>query len=327
MMMDPIILISGGAMISVLIIGGVFWALVPGARQHLEKRATSVVRVECSQPETEGKTGIKRETLSRLPGLEKALSQIMPKRDELQRRLTSTGRPITITGYAIGSIITLIASFLMLHIIGGMPLISSLLFGMTLCIGGPHYVVNRMIKKRRDAFEVKFPDGIDLMVRGLRSGLPVSETVAAVGQEMQGPVGEEFRRISESVKMGSTLENALWEAVDRLSTAEFKFFVISLSVQQQTGGNLSETLANLSEILRQRRQMRLKIKAMSSEARASAMILGSLPFVMFIIIYLMNPEYESMLFTDERGKIMLGFACGIMGMGILVMRKMIRFEI
>jgi len=325
--MDPVILISGGVMVSLLVTGMLVYSLVSGHRQQLEKRANAIIRPERIDSAVLGTGGIKRGSTSSMPGLDRLLDRIMPKRVELSRRLSATGRPITITGYALGSIATLAVSIVMMHLIGGMPLISSILFGLSLCVGGPHFVVSRMIRRRVEGFEAKFPDAIDLMVRGLRSGLPVSETVAAVGHEMKGPVGEEFRKISENVKMGSTLEKALWEAVERLNTAEFKFFVISLSVQQQTGGNLSETLANLSQILRQRRQMRLKIKAMSSEARASAMILGSLPFLMFVVIYLMNPDYEAMLFTDERGKIMLGAACGIMGMGILVMRKMIRFEI
>ena len=325
--MDPIILMSGGVMISILVIGTLVHSLLAGTRQQLEKRANAIVRPERTVSAKAGSGGIKRGSESRLPGVDRVLGRIMPKRVELTRRLAATGRPMTITGYALGSLTTLIVSVALMHLIVGLPWLSSVLFGLTLCVGGPHFVINRMIRRRVEGFEAKFPDAIDLMVRGLRSGLPVSETVAAVGIEMQGPVGEEFRKISEGVKMGATLENALWEAVERLNTAEFKFFVISLSVQQQTGGNLSETLANLSQILRQRRQMRLKIKAMSSEARASAMILGSLPFLMFIVIYLLNPDYESMLFTDERGKIMLGAACGIMGMGVLVMRKMIRFEI
>lgn len=325
--MDPVIFISGGVMISILVVGAFIHSLASGNRQSLEKRASAIVRPERADSAPTQSGGIKRGSISRMPGLDRLLDRIMPKRAELARRLSATGRPITITGYALGSVATLIMSITLMHLIGGMSLISSVLFGLSLCAGGPHFMVNRMIKRRVEGFEAKFPDAIDLMVRGLRSGLPASETVAAVGQEMQGPVGEEFRKIAENVKMGTTLEKALWEAVERLNTAEFKFFVISLSVQQQTGGNLSETLANLSQILRQRRQMRLKIKAMSSEARASAMILGSLPFVMFIVIYLMNPDYEAMLFTDERGQVMLGSACGIMGMGVLVMRKMIRFEI
>lgn len=325
--MDPIYLISGGVMVSMLIAGVIGYNLLTQNRRQLEKRAMTVGQANATGGAAPVHHGIKRSGYGTGTGIERLISRFLPKQAEFRRRLSATGRPLTVVHYALGSVVTLIMSMVLMHVIGGMPLLSSILFGLTLCAGAPHFVVGRMITKRMNGFEAKFPDAIDLMVRGLRSGLPVSETIAAVGEEMQGPVGEEFRNISQAVKMGATLEDALWEAVERLDTSEFKFFVISLSVQQQTGGNLAETLANLSQILRQRRQMRLKIKAMSSEARASAVILGSLPFLMFMIIYLMNPDYESMLFTDERGKIMLGAACGIMGMGILVMRKMIRFEI
>ena len=142
---------------------------------------------------------------------------------------------------------------------------------------------------------------------------------------MTDPVGPEFRRISDAVRLGQNLEDALWEASKRLDTPEFKFFVISLSVQRETGGNLAETLAKLSDILRSRKQM--KLKAMSSEAKASAMILGSLPFLMFALIYIMSPDYEQILFTDMRGRIMLGVALGMMAMGCGVMHKMVKFEI
>jgi tight adherence protein B len=140
-------------------------------------------------------------------------------------------------------------------------------------------------------------------------------------------VGKEFRDISDRVKFGQPLDEALWETARRLDTAEFKFFVISISVQRETGGNLSEALGNLSDILRRRRQMGLKIKAMSSEAKASAIILGSLPFIMFGIIFALNPEYEMALFTDPRGQMMLGVGIAIMSFGVLVMNKMIKFEI
>jgi len=119
----------------------------------------------------------------------------------------------------------------------------------------------------------------------------------------------------------------MWETAARLDTPEFKFFVISLAVQRETGGNLGETLGNLSDVLRRRRQMRLKIKAMSSEARASAMILGSLPFIMFGLIFLVNPGYEAMMFTDPRGRLALIAGLVVLGMGVAVMRKMVRFEI
>ena len=191
----------------------------------------------------------------------------------------------------------------------------------------PHLTITMMAKRRVAKFNNSFPDAIDLMVRGLRSGLPVTECIKAVGRELPDPVGSEFTRITDEIKFGSKVSEALWSAAHRLDIPEFKFFVVSLSVQQETGGNLAETLANLSDILRRRKQMRLKIKAMSSEAKASAMILGALPFVMFCIIYLMNPEYESLLFTDPRGRIMLAVGLTTMGSGILVMSRMVRFEI
>ena len=161
----------------------------------------------------------------------------------------------------------------------------------------------------------------------MKSGLPVGESIAAVAREMPGPVGLEFRHVVDAVKFGQPLEDALWDVARRLSTPEFKFFVISLSVQKDTGGNLGETLENLSEILRKRRQMRLKIRAMSSEAKASAMILGGLPFIMLGLIFLIAPDYEMQLFTDPRGKVMFGAVLGVMSVGILVMRKMVRFAI
>jgi tight adherence protein B len=184
-----------------------------------------------------------------------------------------------------------------------------------------------MAAKRLKLFTSQFPDAIDLIVRGLKSGLPVTESISAVGHEMQDPVGFEFRHIFDCVKFGQPIEEALWDTARRLDTPEFKFFVISISVQRETGGNLSEALGNLSNILRRRRQMGLKIKAMSSEAKASAIILGSLPFIMFGIIFAMNPDYEMVLFNDPRGQMMLGVGLGVMSTGILVMNKMVRFEI
>src|SRR3546814_6834106 len=138
--------------------------------------------------------------------------------------------------------------------------------------------VGYLVNKRQDKFLAIFPEAIDLIVRGLKSGLPVTESINAVGREMDDPIGTEFRRIGDDIRFGKTMTEALWAATDRLSVAEFKFFVISLSVQQETGGNLAETLGNLSGILRSRQQMKLKVRAMSSEGRASAMIIGSLPF-------------------------------------------------
>jgi tight adherence protein B len=188
-------------------------------------------------------------------------------------------------------------------------------------------VVSRLIKKRLVKFTNLFPEAIELIVRGLKSGLPVQESIQVVGNEIADPVGVEFREISDALKIGQTIEEAMWEASRRLDTPEFKFFVISLVIQRETGGNLTETLGNLSDILRKRKQMKLKIKAMSSEARASALIIGALPFAMFGILFLMNPAYVSQLFQETRGLMLLGVGGVSMSIGFFVMGKMIRFEI
>ncbi len=260
-------------------------------------------------------------------GLDRLARRLMPRQAVLRRRLARTGRKITVGSYAATGVLLAVATTGILFLIVRQPLPLAIALGLLVGIGGPHIAVNRMIKKRLDRFVALFPDAIDLIVRGLKSGLPVIESVSAVGREMADPIGIEFRRIADAVKFGQTLEDAMWETAARLDTPEFKFFVISLAVQRETGGNLGETLGNLSDVLRGRRQMRLKIKAMSSEARASAMILGSLPFIMFGLIYLVNPTYEAMMFTDPRGRMALIGGLVVLGMGIAVMRKMVRFEI
>jgi tight adherence protein B len=191
----------------------------------------------------------------------------------------------------------------------------------------PHWICSNLIHRRLTKFTKLFPEAIDLMVRGIRSGLPVSETISSIGQELADPVGTEFQRITDSVKLGQTLEEAMWDTARRLDTPEFKFFVISLSVQRETGGNLAETLENLSDVLRKRHQMQLKIKAMSSEARASAYIIGSLPFIVGGILMLLNPKYVMTLFTDPRGMMLVGVGFAMMALGGFVMAKMVRFEV
>jgi tight adherence protein B len=187
--------------------------------------------------------------------------------------------------------------------------------------------VKFLIARRIKAFTTEFPQAIDLIVRGLKSGLPVPASIRTVAAEIKAPVGTEFGIISDRLRIGQTLEEALAHAANRMSTPEFNFFVTSLGVQRETGGNLAETLENLSNVLRQRSQMKMKIRAMSSEAKASALILGSLPFVMFGIMLTINPGYVLQLFDDPRGIMMVAFGFGCLGVGMLVMAKMVRFEI
>jgi tight adherence protein B len=199
--------------------------------------------------------------------------------------------------------------------------------GLFVGIGGPHLVVGKLIKRRIDKFNSNFPDAIELMVRGLRSGLPITETLGIVSGEIPGPVGVEFRSVSDKMKIGRTMEAALQETADRLGTPEFQFFVITLAIQRETGGNLAETLSNLADVLRKRAQMKLKIRAMSSESKASAWIVGSLPFVVFSLVYFINPGYMGGFFEDQR-LIVAGLGGLIwMGIGVFIMAKMVNFEI
>jgi tight adherence protein B len=209
----------------------------------------------------------------------------------------------------------------------GLPPMLAIFVGLFAGVGIPHYAVTKMIKRRVAKFTARFPDAIDLMVRGLRSGLPISETLGIVGEELPGPISEEFRAVSDKMKIGRTMEAALQETADRLGTAEIQFFVITLAIQRETGGNLAETLNNLSEVLRKRAQMKLKIRAMSSESKASAYIVGALPFIVFGLIWFINNEYMAKFFTDDRLMIAGGGGLVWMGIGAFIMAKMIDFEI
>ena len=157
--------------------------------------------------------------------------------------------------------------------------------------------------------------------------IAVGESVTSVGRELKGPVRDVFAEVTERLSLGDPVEIAVAQVADDVDTPEIKFFGISLSIQRETGGNLAETLANLSDILRRRRQMKLKIKAISSEARASAYILCALPFVMFVLLYFTNNDYIMQLFNDPRGLVMIGGGMGMMCCGAFVMFRMVSFEI
>jgi tight adherence protein B len=259
--------------------------------------------------------------------LDSAFSSFIPNPAVLQKRLEMTGKDWSLGPYAVVSIGLAVGVATLVKLMTGLPLLLALMLGLFVGIGLPHMVVGATIKKRVGAFTSKFPDAIELLVRGLRSGLPISETMGVVASEVPGPVGVEFRAVADKMKIGRTMEAALQETADRLGTPEFQFFTIALAIQRETGGNLAETLSNLAEVLRKRAQMRLKIKAMSSESKASAYIIGALPFIVFGIILYINTEYMQKFFLDQR-LIVAGLGGLVwMSIGALIMRKMINFEI
>jgi tight adherence protein B len=191
--------------------------------------------------------------------------------------------------------------------------------------GVPKFVLGTMAKRRQNEFTKHFAEAIDVITRGIRSGLPVGECLNVIAREFEGPLGEEFTMIIEGQRLGMTLEDIMSRALKRIPTAEFKFFAIVLQIQKQTGGNLADTLENLSEVLRDRKRMKDKIQALSSEAKSSAAIIASLPFAVLGLLSLVNPAYVSVLFGEGIHLIYIGL--GTMGAGVMVMRQMINFDI
>ena len=227
---------------------------------------------------------------------------------------------MTIVGTALLAAITLASTT-------PIGVVASLLVGFLIGTALPHMGVGRMGKRRVAAFVGLFPEAIDLMVRALRSGLPISEAIIGAGREIGDPVGDELGRVEAGMRMGRDLDGLLWEIANRIDVPEFRFFIIALSVQRETGGNLAETLANLADVLRRRRQMRAKVRAMSSETRATTMILGGLPVVVIGLLFLTSPDYLKPLFHDARGYVLDGIAVGMLIAGVSIMNRMARFEI
>ncbi|MBL9067553.1 MAG: type II secretion system F family protein [Sphingopyxis sp.] len=319
----PVILIIAGAVLAfgllVVLLGG------PSAGKAKTRRLAMVKDRHAASTEAVVAAQMRKTIQSGVQG-NATLASLMPRREEMEKRLRRTGKGWTLTQYMFASM------GLFVVVTGGMlamraPITMAGLIGLLLSLGLPYLIVGRAIKKRVAQFNTRFPDAIDLLVRGLRSGLPVTETFQVVSQELPGPVGEEFKGIVERIRIGNTMEAALQESAVMLGTPEFQFFCITIQIQRETGGNLAETLSNLSDVLRKRAQMKLKIRAMSSEAKASAYIVGALPFFVFGVVWSMNPSYLEGFFYEQR-LIITGIGGLIwMSIGAGIMAKMISFEI
>jgi tight adherence protein B len=198
--------------------------------------------------------------------------------------------------------------------------------GFSAGLGLPAWALKYLKKRRETRFLEEFPNGIDVIVRGVKAGLPVGDCIRIVANESREPVKNEFRLIAESQAIGVPLGDAAQKMFERVPVPEANFFGIVIAIQQKSGGSLSEALGNLSKVLRERRKMQAKIKAMSMEAKASAAIIASLPIAVMILVYLTSPNYIQLLWTEPVGRVML-FACAMwMSMGVFVMRRMINFD-
>ena len=243
----------------------------------------------------------------------------------LVNKLHQAGLSFTVPQFWIGSgvfgVVIAIAAFLG-HI---NPLVG---VGIGVCgaFGVPHWVLGFLAKRRTNKFTLIFSDAMDIIVRGIKSGLPVHDCLKIIGRETSEPLAGEFRRLVENLGMGVSLDQALEKVYERMPTSEVRFFSIVMNIQQKTGGNLAEALNNLSTVLRSRKLMREKVKALSAEATSSAMIIGCLPPGVVIMIMIMQPNYMSVMFTDHRGWLLLGVSGIWMSIGVFVMARMINFK-
>ena len=322
--MLPLLMMTVGAMIA---LGMVVFAFAGPSPQRAQTRRIAALRERHGDGAVVAEAQMRKITAGRAQTkTDVAFGRLLPNPAQLAKRLAMTGRDWTVGQYGMVSagLIVVVAALLWLK---GAPILLALLVGLAVGAGLPHWLVGFFINRRIARFTAKFPDAIELLVRGLRSGLPVTETIGVIGSEVEGPVGEEFRMVSDKMKIGKSMDSALQDTADRLGTPEFQFFVITIAIQRETGGNLAETLANLATVLRQRGQMKLKIKAMSSESKASAYIVGSLPFIVFVMIWMINATYMQGFFVEPR--LIIAGIGGLlwMGIGVFIMAKMVSFEI
>ncbi len=315
--------------LATLAAGGVayalFYPLLSGQRRAEKRRKEFASPVAARAVDRELQARQKRgqiaQSLKELEKRENARSKLTLETRLLQAGLSWSRKKY----YVLSAAAALVVGILLLLVTG-----NQIMFLAGLFVGGfglPSWLLARAKTKRLKKFAIEFPNALDVIVRGIRSGLPLNDCLRIVASEAAEPVASEFRLIIESQTLGLSLPDATAKLYERMPCAEANFFGIVLAIQQKTGGNLAETFANLSRVLRERRKMRDKIQAVSMEAKASAAIIGSLPPVVALLVYLTSPKYIELLWLTDIGKVAL-VASGIwMLIGVLTMRKMINFEI
>ncbi len=318
--------------IIVLLLLGVGYAVYwykfgPGRRRKEQLLRVEQIKARRSSGKNASDMSLRRKTHA-TTGLAHILLKPLPELTRLQDRLERAGKTgISAKQYLFRRLMNIAAILFVLSVI--FKLHMALAFGIAVIAGGwiPLKLIDRAINKQAKAFLRVFPDALDLMVRGLRSGLPISESFNVIAQEIPNPVGAVFAEVASTMKLGVPMEKALFAMAKKMELTEFNFFTTSIVLQRETGGNLAEILNNLSEVLRSRYIMQMKIKAMSSEARASAYIIGALPFVVVTAVLAISPDYMRPLWEDYRGNIALGIAIGMMTFGGWIMRRMTQFQI
>ena len=311
-----------------LAIGGVAWVfiypLLSGER-HIEKRRATAAR---SVPATRvGRGGVQK---SRREQVEETLKELdvrakKPKNLPLNMRLAQAGLDWSKQRFIITAAGAGLFAFVAMLMIGA-GLFAALCFGLAAGAGLPFWLLSYLKKRREAKFLDTFADAVDVIVRGIKAGLPLLDSIKVIATEAPEPARSEFRAIVETQTIGMPLGDACAKLYERMPLPEANFFGIVISIQQKAGGNLSEALGNLSRVLRDRKKMKAKIKAMSMEAKASATIIGSLPFAVGGLVYLTSPDYIELLWTHDLGRLMLIGCAFWMSCGVFVMKKMISFD-
>ena len=323
--------IAGLAAVAMLLLGFGIYAAVTAPQARLKRRISSVVGDPLPAIAL---PGAGRKDVNAAGKRKKQIAERLKQAEEgrQKRRGSRIREQLVFAGLKISP-----QQFLLYAGVGGlicmalawwfkMPPILLPAVGLVAFLGLPKFVLGYLIKKRLKKFIAALPDAIDIIVRGVRSGLTVGECLNIIAQESPEPVGPEFRLVNEAIKLGQPMADALQRMSDRLPSPEFRYFTIVLGTQQQTGGNLAETLAKLTDVLRQRKKMKDKVQAMSSEAKASAGIIGSLPLFVMGALTFLAPDYVALLFTTDTGNFLLAICVVVMGCGVMVMRKMINFD-
>jgi tight adherence protein B len=308
-------------------VGGFAWVLLypllSGERQA-EKRRASVTRAEpisrTSRAPQKSRREQVEETLKELDVKSKS-SKNPPLSVKIEQAgLTWSKRQFLLVAAGLG-----LVSFALVFL-SGLGLLAALAVGFAASAGVPMWFLSFLKNRREKRFLDRFPDAVDVIVRGIKAGLPLLDSMKVIATEAPEPIKSEFRSIIETQTVGMPLGEACAKLHDRMPLAEANFFGIVISIQQKAGGNLSEALGNLSRVLRERKKMKAKIRAVSMEAKASAMIIGSLPIAVALLVYITSPDYIELLWTTDLGRIMIACSAVWMAIGVFVMKQMINFD-
>jgi tight adherence protein B len=329
--MDPMILT--GIVLILIILVGMGMALVIGNSSARKQRTMAVIKSQTLGSGEGGSDAPRNEQDKRRAEIAKKLKEQdnaghekKKKKATLSAMIEQAGLKIKPMHYWLFSALSAVLLTLLAKLMG-MSIFVTILFFIIGLLGVPRFVLRWRIKRRQKKFLTEFADALEAMARLLKAGMPVSEAIAMAGREFAGPVGEEMSLMYESQKIGIPLPEAALQAARRMPLTEMQMLATGLSIQAQTGASLSEVLINLAKVIRARYRLRRKVQALSSEAKASAMIIGSLPFLVGGGLFLINPDYMDPLFATGTGKTLLAGAACWMGLGILVMKIMINFRI